>query len=187
MAFLKMKFWKDAMRVINIAIIVLIFTFLIYSIANYSQVHRWSTVFITSYGLFAIFVLSLFFDLFPQYLSAHALILIAAGLNRSNLFLVSLVVLGATFIASVLGFAIGKYMEEGFFEELFGKENYRKIEKGIRSKGKWYVAISAVSPLPYIPILFGAWDMDWKEFFIWGISVRLLGFIVTSIFAAIVF
>lgn len=139
------------------------------------------------YGLFAIFVLSLFFDLFPQYLSAHALIVIAAGLARNNLFLVSIVVLGATFLASVLGFSIGRYLEESFFIDVFGKEKYKKIEKGMAKKGKWYVAISAVSPLPYIPILFGALDMRWKDFFLWGIIPRLLGIIATSIFAAIVF
>lgn len=182
-----MKLAKLVIKGVSLSVIVLMFTLLIYSIANYAQVHKWATEYILSYGLVAIFVLSLFFDLFPQYLSAHALILIAAGLARSNLFIVSLVVLAATFLASILGFAIGKYLEEGFLEEVFGKENYRKIEKGMREKGKWYVAISAVSPLPYIPILFGALDMDWKEFFLWGIIPRMAGFVITSIFAAIVF
>lgn len=182
-----MRWSKFIVKAVSIAVVVLMFTLLIYSVANYDRVHALATQYILSYGLVAIFVLSLFFDLFPQYLSAHALILIAAGLSRNNLFIVSLVVLAATFLASLIGFAIGKYLEEEFFQELFGKENYKKIVKGMKKQGKWYVAISAVSPLPYIPILFGALNMAWKDFVIYGIIPRLFGFIVTSIFAAIVF
>jgi len=182
-----MKFWKGVIKIASISLLVLMFTLLIFSIARYETVKGWSQQFILGYGLFAIFVLSLFFDLFPQYLSAHLLILIAADLARNNLFLVSIVVLGATLLASIAGFSIGRYLEEKFFIDVFGKEIYAKIGAEMKDKGKWYAALSAVSPLPYIPILFGALNMKWKDFVIWGIIPRLLGFIATSIFAAIVF
>lgn len=156
--------------------------FFVYGIGHYSSIKELSTQALETYGIPAIFLISFFLDLFPQFLSGHNLVLVA-GLLSFNPIVVIITVLVATFLASVVGFWIGKSFEEGVFREIFGKKVYKNIEKGMNKYGKWYAALSAVSPLPYVPILFGALDMEWPAFLIYGVIPRLLGFIITAIFA----
>src|SRR3989338_5802032 len=155
---------------------------LVFGIIEYQNIRTWVTDSVALYGFFAIFFISLFLDLFPQYLSAHMLIVIAKLANL-NLSIVLFVTLAGTLLASILGFWLGRRFEENVFKDIFGKKVYKKIDNGINKYGKWYVTISAVSPLPYIPVLFGALDMKCKAFIIYGIIPRLLGFIATAVFA----
>jgi uncharacterized membrane protein YdjX (TVP38/TMEM64 family) len=173
------KFFSAVLFVFMIAI-------LVYSVINYSQLKEISQNILLSYGLPAVFLLSLFLDIFPQYLSAHML-LIMAGVAGLNVWIIGLVVTLGTFLASIIGFWLGRFFEEDFFIYLFGEKNFRKIESGMNNNGKWYVAVSAISPLPYIPLIFAALGMSWKNFMIYGVIPRMIGFIATIIFVAIVF
>ncbi len=172
---------KKLVRFIGYLVLLLTIFLLIYSLLNKSVISIGASRVVLLYGLPAIFLASLFLDLFPQYFSAHSLIVIA-DLYNMTLFIVVLVILAGTFLASVIGFWLGKRFEEDIFEDLFGKKIYEKIDKGIDKHGKWYASVSAVSPLPYIPILFGAFNMKWKNFLLYGILPRLIGFVVTGVF-----
>jgi uncharacterized membrane protein YdjX (TVP38/TMEM64 family) len=173
-------------KIISILLFALLIALLVYSIVNYEGLKNLSKTLMISYGLPVVFLLSLFFDIFPQYLSAHMLILMA-GIAQLNVLTIGLVVTVGTFFASIIGFWLGRFLEKDFFMYLFGDKNFKKIERGMNRDGKWYVAISAVSPLPYIPIVFAALGMSWKNFMIYGVVPRIIGFIVTIIFVTIVF
>ena len=168
-------------KIFSWALIALTILIFIYGIFNYFTLKSFLQEAVISYGLPAVFILVFFLDLFPQFLSGHNMILIAALLGDMNIYYVTFIVLIAAFFASVAGFWIGKKFEEGVFEDVFGEKVYEKIEDGMKKYGKWYVAISAVSPLPYIPLVFGGLDMDWKDFMIYGVIPRLLGFLVIAI------
>lgn len=175
----------DAKRAINlIGFLIILFTLglFIYSFVDYGFIKNLASQTLIYYGLPAIFLIVFFFDLFPQYLSGHYVLVIAAVLKMDMLNSLIIALVGA-FLASVLGFWLGKKVEGSFFNDIFGRVMYKKMEKGITKYGRWYAAISAVSPLPYIPLLFGALDMKWKDFLIYGVIPRLLGFIVTALFS----
>ena len=171
---------KRLVRAAGVFILVFTLFIFVYGLINYSSIQEIVGNYVLQYGLFAIFLISFLLDLFPQYLSAHILILIAP-LYGMSVFLVLIVLLCGALSASLLGFWLGRRFEEDLFRDVFGKKIYVKIDKGVNEYGKWYAALSAVSPLPYIPILFGALDMEWKTFFLYGIIPRLLGFIGTAI------
>jgi len=173
-------------KIISAILFIFMIGLLIYSIVNYNGIKELSRTLMISYGLPVVFLLALFFDIFPQYLSAHMLVLMA-GIAGLNLATIGPIVTLGTFFASAIGFWIGRFLEEDFFIYLFGEKNFRKIEDGMNRNGKWYVAIAAVSPLPYIPIIFAALGMSWKNFLIYGVIPRIFGFVVTIIFVSIVF
>jgi len=173
-------------KIISVIFFILMIFLLLYSIFNYAGIRELSRNLMLNYGLGVVFLLAIFLDVFPQYLSVHML-LIMAGIANLNIWLVGSVVTVGTFFASIIGFWLGRLFEDNFFFEIFGEKNYRKIHEGMNRHGKWYVAISAISPLPYIPIIFAALGMSWKNFMIYGVFPRILGFIATIIFVAVVF
>lgn len=177
-----MRTLKKVVRVIGFMLAVIILFILIYSIINQNFFKTVVQGSIVKYGLVAIFVSGFLLDLVPQNFSAHISILIGALIGM-NMFWVTLVIVLGAGIASIFGFWLGIFFEEEFFGDIFGKNMYKRIEKWMDDYGKWYVAVSAVSPLPYIPIIFGGLRMKWKDFLIYGLVPRLLGFIITGIFA----
>ena len=172
---------KKVVKVFAWFIILLTLASLLYGVSNYESIKSLSQTAVKDYGVPAVFIISFLLDLFPQFLSGHNLVLVA-GLLSMNPYKVVVAVLIATFLASVIGFWLGKKFGGEVFKEIFGKKNYKKIDKGMKKYGKWYTAISAISPLPYIPIIFGSLDMDWKDFMIYGVVPRMLGFLITAIF-----
>lgn len=173
---------KKVLEIVGGAIFIGMIILFLYSIFGYSSLKGFLFDKITLYGLPALFLLSFFIEVFPQYFSAHMIVIIAALLEM-NLFLATLFIVLATLLASIIGFWIGKNIEENLLRNLFGKTVYKKVDRGMNKYGKWYVAVSAISPFPYVPIIFGALDMDWKKFLIYGMIPRTIGFIITGIFA----
>lgn len=173
---------RRIIRIFAWVVLALTLFFFVYGITNYSAIKDMSQSAVQNYGLPAMFLISFFLDLFPQFLSGHNLVLVA-GILSFNPFSVIVVVLIATFLASVVGFWLGKNLEEDVFKEIFGKKIYNKIDKGMKKYGRWYSAVSAVTPLPYVPIIYWALDMEWKDFLLFGVIPRMVGFVVTAMFA----
>jgi membrane protein YqaA with SNARE-associated domain len=171
---------RRIIRIFAWVVLALTLFFFVYGITHYSAIKDMSQSAVQNYGLPAMFLISFFLDLFPQFLSGHNLVLVA-GILSFNPFSVIVVVLIATFLASVVGFWLGKNLEEDVFKEIFGKKIYNKIDKGMKKYGRWYSAVSAVTPLPYVPIIYGALDMEWKDFLLFGVIPRMVGFVVTAI------
>jgi len=173
---------RRIIRIFAWVVLALTLFFFVYGITHYSAIKDMSQSAVQNYGLPAMFLISFFLDLFPQFLSGHNLVLVA-GILSFNPFSVIVVVLIATFLASVVGFWLGKNLEEDVFKEIFGKKIYNKIDKGMKKYGRWYSAVSAVTPLPYVPIIYWALDMEWKDFLLFGVIPRMVGFVVTAMFA----
>jgi len=137
---------------------------------------------IINWGLFAVAIYAFLLDLIPQNFSTHIVILLTYFLGINSLLSI-LVILISGALSSLFGFWLGKSVEKDFFEDIAGKNISKNVEKAMKKYGNWYVLVSAISPLPYIPILFGAFDMKWRNFIIWGLIPRILGFMVNALFA----
>jgi len=87
-----------------------------------------------------------------------------------------MIVVGST-LGSLLGFYIGKRKGYLLARELYGKEKVDKMKSILDSYGKWFVALSAISPLPYIPLIFGSLNMEGRKFIYYGLIPRILGII----------
>jgi len=131
---------------------------------------------VETYGAIAIFFISGVMELIPQifYPGFPMIVAIASGMSTTFAILVTL--LGST-VGSLLGFGIGKRYGYGVVHTLFDDEKMFRIEKWVEKYGNFFMTISAVTPLPYMALLFGAFDIKWRDFILFGIVARVLGFI----------
>lgn len=133
------------------------------------------------YGLAGVFAIAFATDFIPQYISPHFLLTGISVPGISRIWLLIVIIAGST-VGSILGFRLGHKIREHVIEDIFGKRKYEKVRKGMNKHGRWYVALAAVSPLPYIPMIIGSLNMSCKNFFIFGVIPRIAGIVVLALF-----
>lgn len=171
-------------RRFDVIIILFIFGLSAFLIANYKQVNDFAIGDIEYYGLWALFAVTFLFEFFPQFISPdYSLIFsIALGINVYSAVIVTII---ASSIGSWLAFIIGYNHGFRFVAQFFSEKKLTKMIGFWRKYGKWFVLASGTIPLPvpYIPLIFGALKMKKKDFILWGIIPRAIGFIATGIVA----
>jgi len=130
-------------------------------------------------GYSGLFVASALLDFIPQLLNPFIAVLvgIASGLNVH--FSVLAVILGG-FFGSMIGFDMGRKYGFRFLCPLFNPPALRKILSNWQKYGNAIVFISALTPIPYVPLFFGALKMSWKDFLLFGVLPRLLSFAIVG-------
>ena len=165
-----------ALKIMSVITAILIIIIIIFSIVNYTLFKKDLSAQIIAYGLPAILLISFLLEALPQITSAHAILLSAILLGVNSYSATIFVTIGAI-IASLLSFWLGKIIEIKLLKKLMDEKTIIKVKKQTEKHGKWYATASAISPLPYIPILFAALGMSWKNFLIYGLIPRIIGFI----------
>lgn len=151
----------------------------IISLLSYHFFEGAVTIQIQSYGIIGLFIASAFLEFVPQFLNPFLVILvgIASGLNADISIIV--VILGSIF-GSVLGFELGKIYGNRLISPLLSEKNLNKLLGFWQKHGKIVVLISALTPLPYVPLVFGSLEMKRKDFWIYGIVPRILSFAIVG-------
>lgn len=176
--YLKFRLYKA----INILIAVAVIATLIYSFLNYNSIETSLNEElgenIEKYGYLAVFVLTFLIEISPQPFVSSIFPLLTGvllGLNPYYLFLmVILSVLASSIFAYYLGISLGRKVTV----RLVGKENYNNAHKRFKKHGKWGMAVLALTPIPYFPILGGLFKMKVSDFIIYGIIPRLINFFI---------
>ena len=153
-----------------------------YGIVNYNSIRGEVFQLINDYGFYSLFGITAFLELFPQMLSPHVAILIASSFELNPYLVFLYVVLGSIF-GSGLGFFLGRKYGYEFVKDFVADKTLKKIEFGINHKGRWFVFVTTFTPIPYLPLAFGAVDMTWKNFIIFGMIPRALTYLIVVIFA----
>lgn len=166
--------------VIEIIILVLFITIFILSVLYRREIESLISKELLVYGLITISIISFLLDFVPQYITPHLLIIQSKILGLPTALTFSLIILGA-FLGSIAGFEIGKKYGIKVVKKMYYKKQYKKISKKIKKYGKLIIAIAAISPIPYIPIVFGSLGIKRKEFWKYGITMRLLGLIIFAL------
>lgn len=167
-------------RIIEIiSIISIIFIFLI-SFLFKEQLKNWIGDEVAIYGILIIFFLSFILEIIPQYIGPHMLIVEAKILAIPLLKIFTIVIIGSL-IGSFVGFEIGRKFGKRIIKKYSSKENYKKIKDKTKKYGKWVMAIAGISPIPYLPIVFGSLGIKRKEFFYFGIIPRFIGYLLFSL------
>ncbi len=159
--------------------------FFIWGFINYDSLESQINEQVKAYGLISLFILSFLLDIVPQYLSPHIGLFSGALFGFNPVHSLLIIIIGST-LGSVLGFEIGRLFVARANRDTFGYDAF-KIKEIMDRKGKWFVAIAAVSPLPYIPLILGMLNMGRKNFPMFGIIPRIIGHIITAFFAYEVF
>jgi membrane protein YqaA with SNARE-associated domain len=173
---------KKSVRIFDLIIISLIIAASIYLILDYKEVMANASEDIEHYGLWALFIFTFLFEFLPQFISPDYSLLLAIGIGV-NAYSVVIVTIVASAVGSWLAFLIGYYYGFGVIAQFFSEYQLSRILRVWGKHGKWFVLAAGTVPLPipYIPVIFGALRMSKKDFILWGIIPRLIGFIITGI------
>lgn len=132
------------------------------------------------YGIIFIILITAFLEIIPQFIAPHLILINSQIIGFSIFFSVLAVIIGAL-TGALIGFYLGKRYGIDFVNSIYSKKEIRSLKEKIDKYGKWVILIAALSPVPYIPIIFGSVDMDWKTFIIFGIIPRMLGILMTGL------
>jgi len=153
------------------------------SIIYRTSLEAWATKEVSVYGMLMVFLISFFLELLPQYITPHIFLIEAKILNIEIVPMLGVLIM-ATLFGSIAGFEIGRKYGTKIVDKFYRKEEH-KLKKLSRKHGKWLVAIAAVSPLPYIPLVFGSIGIKRNEFYTYGILTRIAGLIILALFVSL--
>ena len=169
-------------------IVLLVF---IYSIINYSllqnQINDSLGNQVQKYGYIAVFILAFILEISPQpFASAivpytNGLIL---GLEFKSLLITTI---AGVIIASLTAYVIGIKYGKRVTVKLVGEENFEKSYDTFKKYGKPGMALLALTPLPYFPIIGGLFKMNFKDFILFAIIPRIIHFLVFGYILFLVF
>lgn len=140
--------------------IFVILTFVL-GILFFSNIENFMKVAVQKYGYLGIFFTTFFAELVIQPVGPDVP-LIAGILLKLNPWLVLCSVLAGAYIAIIVSYYIGKKIGLPGIERIMGTKNFEKIKK-YEKKGKWFLLIGALTPVPYIPYLAGVWKLSFKD------------------------
>ncbi len=173
---------RKEIRVMSIALLAIIVIISIYFVWNYGETRQYMANNIINYGLLALFVFVLLIEFLPQLLSPDFVLLwgISLGINVYSAVIVTMV---ASIIGSMVAFLVGYHYGFHAIAPFFKEKTVNKTVKFWNKYGKWFVIAAGTIPLPipYFPLIFGALRMKKRQFILWGIIPRTLGFIATGI------
>jgi len=178
-----MKKRLNPYKIIATFVLILTILFFIYSLVNYAVLKERVSEEIQTYGIIGIFVFSFLFEFIPQYISPHILIVSSLLLGFNLIYVMLAMIIGST-LGSIAGFEIGHHLKKSkLLFEFLGEKRTLKFERGINNSGRWIIAIAALSPIPYIPVIFGLAHLSRRNFFFYGIIPRVAGFLAVGLLA----
>jgi len=176
-------FWIKA---ISLACFIIFSVFFIFSFFYKEALSALITGNVKAYGLVGLALASAILDGFPQYVAPQLLAFNAALLGFGFFETVIALYIGSA-IGSIIAFEFGSVIKEKVAHAFVKPETIERFEKWINKRGCWVIFVAAISPLPYIPILFGVLHVKRKIFLLMGVLPRILFFIAMALIAYAVF
>lgn len=178
-----MKKWFE---VLTISIFVFFILLFFVSIIFRGQITSVLDEQIKTYGLLGLFIGSFILELIPQYIAPQLFVFNSALIGLPFLKSILSLYFGSVF-GSIIGFEIGKKYGEKNLEGYLKENTKRKIKNIIKRWGNFGLFVTAISPLPYLPMVFGALFIKRKNFIIYGVIPRFLFFFFIAIIAYKIF
>ena len=168
---------KKLINLLNIAIASLFLFLFLFSIIKQGYIRELISSEIEAYGFFFIFLVSALLEFIPQYVTPYVILINAEviGISISQLLIFTI---AGSVIGSLIGFETGRKYGLGFVENIYNEKEIMRIQKKTNNYGKWFVLVAAISPLPYIPIIFGFLNLTRKNFIIFGVIPRVIGLLL---------
>lgn len=115
----------------------------------------------------------------PQFIPPDILILFSAILQMNAIYSLLAVIIGTT-IGSYLAYTIGYWGGEKIVLKFISQKKYDNTANFLTKYGKYALPAISITHLPYFPLVFGAMKYNKRDFFIFGIMVRILKYSATS-------
>mgnify|MGYP001599873369 CR=1 FL=1 len=168
---------KRKIEIIGIIVSLIVIAISIVSLLFYGFYREKLTEGILTSGKILMFLSIIFLEFIPQMLSSH-FPLIVSIISGINVFEAVIIAIFASLISTLLAFELGKKFGWKFVCSLFEPKKLIKITNFWNKYGKWFVFVSAFTPLPYFPLVFGALQMSRKNMWLFGILPRTISFAV---------
>jgi len=146
----------------------------------FTHVKVFINLIVSEYGYVGIFAMSLITDLLVQPVVPD-IPLIAGILGGLNPWLVLVASVFGVYIALLIAYYIGKKIGAPGIERIVGKKTYQKIYNH-KFGAKWFMFISALTPIPYIPYLVGLWQFSLKDTLFYVVLPRTIRIIILFVF-----
>jgi len=167
---------RKKIKIVLVLVSLIFLAFLAFTLTNIYLFQTGIATSVQTYGIPALFLISLLLDLIPQFISP--VVVLGLGiLAKINIYAAIIsVILGST-IGSTLGFSLGKKYMFDAVNALAKRKNVNKMTELINKYGKIIIPLAAISPLPYIPVVLGAINLSKKNFLVYGLIPRILSLI----------
>jgi membrane protein YqaA with SNARE-associated domain len=172
---------REILKIFGVMLSTLIVLLMILSYLYRETLQLYFTENIQAYGLIIMFVVSGLLETIPQLVAPHFLLLNSALLGFPD-FTSFVVVTSGAVVGAIIGLDVGRHFGYNLACEIYTKEKVDKIKDLLNSHGRWFVTLAALSPLPYLPVIFGSLGMKRRQFYIHGLIPRIISFIVVYIF-----
>lgn len=170
---------RKEIEIIDLIIALVVVGLSIWALLSYSFFKEAVAEQIVFYGKIGLFLITAFLELVPQFLNPYLTILVALGVGI-NVHAVFIIASLGSILGSLMGFEIGKRYGFRFICPLFKPDTLFKILNFWKKNGKVFVMLAALTPLPYVPLVFGALKMTRRDFWLYGILPRILSFIIVA-------
>ncbi len=171
---------RKRIEIIDIIVILLILGLSIFILIKYNLFNEKLSEEVIKYGLFGVFIMAFLFEMFPQLLHPFLGVILATGIGI-NVFLATFVAILGSLAGSLAGFEIGRRYGFNFICPLFSIRFMKKILYFWDGYGNIFVLISAILPVPYVPLVFGSLGMKRRMFLFYGVIPRTLIFIALGL------
>jgi membrane protein YqaA with SNARE-associated domain len=162
-------------EIFDVLIALIIVGLSIFSLVSYNLYKEELSQEILTYGWIGMIFATAFLELVPQVLTPFFIPLVGISSGISWYLVLFFVILGSV-LGSILGFELGRKYGWKLICPLVKKQTSIKILNFWEKYGKVFVLFSAVTPLPYFPLVFGALGLSRKHFLIWGVIPRVIAF-----------
>jgi membrane protein YqaA with SNARE-associated domain len=108
--------------------------------------------------------------------------LVIGILSGLDMWAVLIMVLVGSYLALLLSYYLGRSIGAAGIERIVGRKSFAKIEK-YKMRGKWFMFISALTPVPYIPYLAGLWNFSLKDNILYVMVPRTIRFVLVLVLA----
>ena len=125
------------------------------------------------------FFFAFILDLLPQIISPFLIIAVAIASGFNLTFVLTVVILGSV-LGSTLGFYLGKKYGLRVIAPLFSPKILQKIFNFSEKNGKFVLLLSHFTPLPYVPLIFGALEIRKRDFALYGILLRVIIYSISA-------
>lgn len=137
--------------------------------------------FVLEYGFIGIFIVSILTDLLVQPIGPDVPLILGV-VTRLNPWIVLLMVLLGSYIALVIAYYLGKTLGAAGIERIIGKKSFASLKK-YETGSKWFMFVSALTPIPYIPYLAGLWRFSLVDTVMFVAVPRTLRFVIVLVLA----
>jgi membrane protein YqaA with SNARE-associated domain len=137
---------------------------------------------LSTWGLGGLFFISLILEALPQYIAPQLFAFSAAILSFPFFSTVFALYLGSA-VGSIIAFEVGYYYRNPLSQSFFSDSTVGKIKKGINGRGRAYILISSVCPIPFIPFIFGFLHLERRNFLLLGVLPRFFYFLYVGMIA----